>query len=85
MIRNEGGSVSYVFVTERLKRKNFINKKGKKDFSLEPVQTKSTLHTQVGLEALKGEKPNTLKTTEDLFKMFSTTKADLGADYFIID
>ena len=42
MIRNEGGSVSYVFITEKYQRKNFINKKGEKDFFLEPIQTKST-------------------------------------------
>ena len=85
MIRNEGGSVSYVFIKERFERKNFINKKGEKDFFLESIQTKSTLHTQIGLEALQGEKPNTLKTPQELFKMFSTTKTDLGAAYFIVD
>ena len=85
MIRNEGGSISYIFVTEKYQRKNFINKKGKKDFLLEPVQTKYILHTRIGLEALQGEKPNTLKTPEELVKMFQATKSDLGADYFIID
>ena len=85
ILHNEGGSISYVFITERYKKKNFINKKGEKDFFLEPVQTKSILHTRIGLEALQGEKPNTLKTPEELVKMFEATKSDLGADYFIID
>ena len=85
MLRNEGGSVSYVFITERFERKNFINKKGEKDFFLEPIQVKSTQHVNVGLEALKGEKPDTLKSPEELALMFHTTKTDLGAAYFIID
>ena len=85
ILRNEGGSISYVFITERYQRKNFINKKGEKDFMLEPIETKSILYTRVGLEALQGEKPDTLKTPEELAKMFHTTKTDLGAAYFIID
>ena len=85
MLRNEGGSVSYVFISERYKRTNFINKKGDKDFFLEPIQVKSTQHVNVGLEALKGEKPNTLKSPEELALMFHTTKTDLGAAYFVID
>ena len=85
MLLNEGGSVSYVFISERYKRTNFINKKGDKDFFLEPIQVKSTQHVNVGLEALKGEKPDTLKSPEELALMFHTTKTDLGAAYFIID
>ena len=85
ILRNEGGSVSYVFISERYKRTNFINKKGDKDFFLEPIQVKSTQHVNVGLEALKGEKPNTLKSPEELALMFHTTKTDLGAAYFVID
>ena len=85
LVKNEGGSVSYVFVTERFERKNFINKRGDKDFFLEPIQVKSTQHVNVGLEALKGEKPDTLKSPEELALMFHTTKTDLGAAYFTID
>ena len=86
---NGGGSVSYVFVTERFERKNFINKKGEKDFFLEPVQIKSTLHCSVGPEALISNnpkvKPGTPKTLEELIEMFHSIKWDLGADYFIVD
>ena len=85
MLRNEGGSVSYVFISERYKRTNFINKKGDKDFFLEPIQVKSTQHVNVGLEALKGKEPDTLKSPEELALMFHTTKNDLGAAYFTID
>ena len=85
MLRNEGGTVSYIFISERYKRTNFINKKGDKDFFLEPIQVKSTQHVNVGLEALKGEKPDTLKSPEELALMFHTTKTDLGTAYFIID
>ena len=86
---NGGGSVSYVFVTERFERKNFINKQGKKDFFLEPIQVKSTLHCSIGPEALISNnpkvKPGTPKTYEELVEMFHSTKWDLGADYFIVD
>ena len=86
---NGGGSVSYVFVTERFERKNFINKKGEKDFFLEPVQIKSTLHCSIRPEALISNnpkvKPGTFKTLEELIEMFHSIKCDLGADYFIVD
>lgn len=84
-----GGSVSYVFVTERLRRKPFINKEGRKDFTLEPYKVKSMLHCQVGPEALISNNPkvapNTVKTTKEMLEMFHGTKHDLGADFFIID
>ena len=87
--RNEGGSVSFVFITERFKRKNFINKKGEKDFFLEPIQIKSTQHCNIGPEALISNnpkvKPGTPKTQEELIDMFHSMKWDLGADYFIVD
>ena len=86
---NGGSSVSYVFITERFERKNFINKKGEKDFFLEPLQIKSTLHCSVGPEALISNnpkvKPGTPKTLEELIEMFHSIKWDLGADYFIVD
>ena len=86
---NGGGSVSYVFVTERFVRKNFINKQSKKDFFLEPIQVKSILHCSIGPEALISNnpkvKPGTPKTYEELVEMFHSTKWDLGADYFIVD
>ena len=85
MLRNGGGSVSYTFISERYKKTNFINKKGDKDFFLEPIQVKSIQHVNVGLEALKGKEPNTLKSPEELALMFHTTKTDLGAAYFTID
>ena len=49
---NEGGSVSYVFITERFERKNFTNKLGEKDFFLEPIQIKSTVHSNISRESL---------------------------------
>ena len=86
---NEGGSVSYVFITERFERKNFINKQGKKDFFLEPIQVKSTLHCNISAQTLISDnpkvKPGTPKTLEELVKMFHSIKWDLGADHFIID
>ena len=86
---NEGGSVSFVFITERFERKNFINKKGEKDFFLEPIQVKSTQHCNIGPEALISNnpkvKPGTPKTYEELVEMFHSIKWDLGADYFIVD
>lgn len=86
---NEGGSVSFVFITERFERKNFINKKGEKDFFLEPIQVKSTQYCNIGPEALISNnpkvKPGTPKTLEELIEMFHSIKWDLGADYFIID
>ena len=85
MLRNESGTVSYIFVSERYKKTNFINKKGDKDFFLEPIQVKSIQHVNVGLEALKGKEPNTLKSPEELALMFHTIKTDLGAAYFTID
>ncbi len=89
LVKNEGGSVSYVFVTERFERKNFINKQGKKDFFLEPIQVKSTQHCNIGPEALISNnpkvKPGTPKTLEELIEMFHSIKWDLGADYFIVD
>ena len=85
MLRNEGGTVSYIFISERYKKTNFINKKGDKDFFLEPIQVKSIQHVNVGLEALKGKEPDTLKSPEELALMFHTTKTDLGAAYFTID
>lgn len=86
---NAGGSVSYVFINEKFQRKNFINKQGKKDFFLEPVQTKSVLHCRITPDALISNnpkvKPGTPKTYEELMDMFHSTKWDLGASYFIID
>ena len=86
---NEGGSVSFVFITERFERKNFINKKGEKDFFLEPIQVKSTQHCNIGPEALISNNPKvktgTPKTQEELIDMLHSMKWDLGADYFIVD
>ena len=86
---NGGGSVSFVFTTERFERKNFINKKGEKDFFLEPIQVKSTEHCNIGPEALISNnpkvKPGTPKTQEELVDMLHSMKWDLGADYFIVD
>lgn len=82
---NGGGSVSYVFVSNRFKRKNFVNKEGKLDFVLEPEQIKSVQHVSISAQALEGNKPGTLKSPQDLIEMFQTTKWDLGADYFILD
>ena len=89
MLRNESGTVSYIFVSERYKKTNFINKKGDKDFFLEPIQVKSTQHCNIGPEALISNnpkvKPGTPKTQEELVEMLHSMKWDLGADYFIVD
>lgn len=88
LLRNEGGSVSYVFVTERLSRKNFTNKQGEKDFTMEPSEVRSTLHNNISKEALMSNDPKrygSLKTEEELLEMFQSTKVDLGASYFVLD
>lgn len=85
ILRNGGGSVSYVFVSNRFKRQNFVNKQGFMDFTLEPEQIKAVQHMSISTQALEGQKPGILKSVQDLFDMFQTTKWDLGADYFIID
>ena len=88
LLRNEGGSVSYVFITERFERKNFTKKNGEKDFSMEPIQIKSTVHNNISRESLFSNNPKRLgelKTPEELLDMFHTTKWDLGASYFVLD
>ena len=88
LLRNEGGSVSYVFITERYQRKNFINKKGEKDFFLEPIQIKSTVHSNISRESLFSNNPKRygeLKSPEELLDMFHSIKWDLGASYFVLD
>lgn len=85
IIRNGGGSVSYIFISNRFKRKNFVNKQGFSDFILEPEQVKAVQHINISTQALEGVKPGTMKSPQDLIEMFQTTKWDLGADYFILD
>ena len=85
ILANRGGSVSYVFISNRFKRRNFVNKQGFSDFTLDPEQVKSIQHVIISSEALEGSKPGTLKTPQELLDMFYTTKWDLGANYFILD
>ena len=85
---NGGGSVSYVFITERFERKNFTNKLGEKDFFLEPIQIKSTVHSNISRESLFSNNPKRygeLKSAEELLDMFHSIKWDLGASYFVLD
>ena len=86
MFNNDGGTVSFVFLEDRLQKRTFVNEKtGLLDYTMEPVQKQSTLYRTIGVEALKGEKPGTFKSHAELFEMFNTNKNDLGASYFIID
>lgn len=85
IMSNGGGSVSYIFVSNRYKRKNFVDKKGHMDFVLEPEEIRAMQHVIISPQALEGNKPGTLKSPQDLIEMFQTTKWDLGADYFILD
>ena len=82
---NGGGSVSYIFVSNRYKRKNFVNKQGFSDFILEPEEVRAMQHVIISPQSLEGNKPGTLKSPQDLLEMFQTTKWDLGADYFVLD
>ena len=85
IMKNGGGSVSYIFISNRFKRRNFVNKQGYADFVLEPQQVKAVQHMSISTQALEGQKPGTLKSPQDLIDMFQSTKWDLGADYFILD
>ena len=85
IMSNGGGSVSYVFIDTRYKRKNFVNKQGFSDFILEPEEVRAMQHVIISPQSLEGQKPGTLKSPQDLLEMFQTTKWDLGADYFILD
>ena len=88
LLRNEGGSVSYVFITERFERKNFTNKLGEKDFFLEPIQIKSTVHSNISRESLFSnnlKRYGELKSAEELLDMFHSIKWDLGASYLVLD
>ena len=86
MFANDGGTVSYIFIEERLQKTPFVNEQtGLLDYTMTPIQKKSTLYRKIGGQALKGEKPGTFKSHAELFEMFNTNKNDLGASYFIID
>lgn len=71
IILQGSGTVSYVFVDERI---NNIHSHKLKDLSAK--ETKAMLHVQLGIKAIEDKTPN------DLIKMFETTKWDLGAKYF---
>ena len=86
MFANDGGTVSYIFLEERLRKTTFINKEtGLLDYTMETIQKKSTLYRKIGTQALKGEKPGSLKSLAELYDMFKNKKNDLGASYFIVD
>ena len=86
MFANDGGTVSYIFIEERLQKTPFVNEQtGLLDYTMTPIQKKSTLYRKIGTQALKGEKPGSLKSLAELYDMFNTTKNDLGASYFIVD
>ena len=86
MFNNDGGTVSFVFLEDRLQKRTFVNEKtGLLDYTMEPVQKQSTLYRTIGIEALRGENTGSFKSHAELFVMFNTNKNDLGASYFIID
>lgn len=74
MLKNGGGSVSYVFLSDRYNIKTG-----------EIYTEKSVIHTKIADQALQGQKPGALKSPEELVQMFQTTKWDMGADHFIVD
>jgi len=77
---NEGGTISYVFLTERyIFNKEFPN--GKKHFS------KFIRHSPINREILyKSEKEKLIKRTlPEILQIFENTKDDIGAKYYIIN
>ena len=74
VINNQSGSVSYVFLQEKVT--NIHEQDYKK---IDTVKVKSILHSNLSVEAVKD------KTVQELLYMFHSTKHDLGASYFIVD
>jgi hypothetical protein len=74
IILQESGSVSYVFVSERIEK---VHSNKLKD--LKERQEKAILHVNIDAKAIVDKSPN------ELIKMFETTKWDLGAKYFLVE
>lgn len=67
------GSVSYVFLDERIQN---IHATDLKD--MKTVDVKSMLHVNLTEQSLFKKSPN------DIIQMLETTKEDLGANYYIL-
>ena len=74
IINQNSGSVSYVFVNDRIE--NIHSHKMKE---LTEKQNKATLYVNLSAQAIQDKSPN------ELITMFETTKWDLGAKYFIVN
>jgi len=77
---NNGGTISYVFLTERhMFNKEFPN--GKKHFS------KSIRHSPINREVLfKADKEKLVRRTlPEIIQIFEDTKSDIKANYYIIN
>lgn len=74
IINQKSGSVSYVFVDERIE--NIHSHKMKE---LTEKQNKAMLHVNLNALAIEDKSPN------ELIRMFETTKWDLGAKYFLVN
>lgn len=74
IINQKSGSVSYVFVNERIE--NIHSHKMKE---LTEKQNKAMLHVNLNAQAIEDKSPN------ELIRMFETTKWDLGAKYFLVN
>jgi len=77
---NGGGTISYVFLTERyIFNKEFSN--GKKYFH------KSIRHSPINREVLfKADKEKLVRRTlPEIIQIFEDTKDDIGAKYYIIN
>lgn len=73
IINTQEGSVSYVFVDERIEN---VHADELKD--MKTIQVKSMLHTNFTEQALYKKSPN------DILQMLETIKEDIGADYYIL-
>lgn len=74
VINNQSGSVSYVFLQDRV---SDIHSKDVKD--MRDIKVKAIMHCRLNSESIKG------KTAKDLLDMFYSTKHDLGASHFVVD
>lgn len=74
IILENSGSISYIFVSEKIENIHSNNLKDMKEST-----RKTTLHVNLSKFAIEGKSPN------DLIHMFETTKNDIGADYYIVN
>jgi hypothetical protein len=76
---NGTGSVSYIFVSERIKftKENPLG---------EVIKVKTTQHTSISNQVFYKLENNRVvrRSFEEVLKVFEDTKNDLGASYFII-